>query len=568
MARTLTSIPTPVPLARTRPLPSLLPGDLAKRAVDIGGAFIGLALLLPIFAVVALLIRRHSSGPIFYRATRIGKDGKKFAMLKFRTMEQWHDPRQLAKVTAEDDPRVTPFGRRLRNSKINELPQLWNVLKGEMSFVGPRPEDPDIAAKWPEAVRREILSVKPGITSPASVLYRNEEGLLSHQNLMQTYLKSVLPSKLRLDQLYVRRHSFWLDLDVLLWTALIVLPGIHTALPEEEGLFLGPLTRLGRRYVSWFAIDAFITFLAMGVTGVVWRWFVVLNVGWGQALLIAGGFALLFSLVGWLLGMNRIAWSHALSSDVWLILLSASVAGAAAVVFNQILWTQPMLPPGMVVSASASALVGFVGVRYRTRLLSGAVSRWLAVSSGQAAMRERVLIIGGGSTGQFVAWLLGNGPNASAFQVVGFIDDDLYKQGMRFRGLNVLGRRTDICRLVEKYDVGILIFAIHNISAQDRHALLDFCGGTQARLVMVPDIAASLADAVADKAAAKDDGSNGHRAKPTIEAPLTAAQGISPAQAQMWLSDLEQMVQAGDLAGAGDRIRTIREGLLTHDPHA
>jgi lipopolysaccharide/colanic/teichoic acid biosynthesis glycosyltransferase len=117
---------------------------------------------------------------------------------------------------------------------MNELPQLWNVLVGDMSLVGPRPEDPEIAKGWDPDVRAEVLSVRPGVTSPASVLYRNEETLLQTDQVMSTYLDSILPSKLRLDQLYVRHHSFWLDLDILLWTFLVLLPRLGGYTPPKR----------------------------------------------------------------------------------------------------------------------------------------------------------------------------------------------------------------------------------------------------------------------------------------------------------------------------------------------
>ena len=120
--------------------------------------------------------------------------------------------------------RITPLGQWLRETKINELPQLWNVLVGEMSIVGPRPEDPEIAESWPWDARREILSVRPGITSPTSVLYRDEEKMLKGDDVLDDYLQIVMPDKLRLDQLYVRNHRFLSDLDIIFWTLLVLLP--------------------------------------------------------------------------------------------------------------------------------------------------------------------------------------------------------------------------------------------------------------------------------------------------------------------------------------------------------
>ena len=197
-----------------------------KRGFDVLASALGLLVLSPFFLTIAFMIKRESPGPILYRGPRAGKNGRSFGILKFRTMYERPESYHGARITARDDNRITPLGRWLRATKINELPQLWNVLTGEMSLVGPRPEDPQIAATWPANVRQEILSVLPGITSPASVLYHDEEGLLSASDVMGTYLRNILPDKLRLDRLYVRSHSFLADLDPLFWTLAILIPNM------------------------------------------------------------------------------------------------------------------------------------------------------------------------------------------------------------------------------------------------------------------------------------------------------------------------------------------------------
>ncbi len=149
--------------------------NFLRRAVDILASALGLVFLSPFFALIAILIRLDSPGPVFYRGPRLGKGGKTFGMLKFRSMYERLESYEGPRVTSQDDQRVTPLGQFLRNAKINELPQLWNVLKGDMSLVGPRPEDPKLAEEWPEDVRDELLSVRPGVTSPASVVYHDEE---------------------------------------------------------------------------------------------------------------------------------------------------------------------------------------------------------------------------------------------------------------------------------------------------------------------------------------------------------------------------------------------------------
>ena len=175
---------------------------LVKRLFDMVFSLIGLIILSPFFLYIVHLIRRDTHGPAFYWGKRAGLGGNPFRMLKFRTMYECEESYSGPRVTCKHDDRITPIGHWLRDSKINELPQLWNVLIGKMSFVGPRPEDPEIVKTWPDQIRKEILSVKPGITSPASILYHDEETLLSASNVMGDYMRNILPDKLRLDRLY------------------------------------------------------------------------------------------------------------------------------------------------------------------------------------------------------------------------------------------------------------------------------------------------------------------------------------------------------------------------------
>ena len=193
----------------------------AKRLFDIVFALLGLVLTLPLFAVIALLIKRDSEGPVFYRAPRVGKDGKPFKMLKFRTMVANAD-KIGGPSTANDDPRITRVGRFLRRYKLDELPQLINVLKGEMSFVGPRPEVQQYVDMYTEE-EKAILTVKPGITDWAS-LWNSDEGavLAGSPDPEKAYLELIRPTKIKLQLEYVRRRSFLTDLGILLRTVMAV----------------------------------------------------------------------------------------------------------------------------------------------------------------------------------------------------------------------------------------------------------------------------------------------------------------------------------------------------------
>jgi lipopolysaccharide/colanic/teichoic acid biosynthesis glycosyltransferase len=186
------------------------------RALDLVASGLGLVLLAPFFVIIGLLVKLTSLGPVFYRAQRVGKDERLFRLYKFRSMYLDAD-RQGSAITVLDDPRVTPLGRFLRRTKLDELPQLINVFRGEMSLVGPRPEATCYVALYtPE--QRQLLRARPGITSPASLLYRREEALLCGDNWETIYRGRILPAKLALDLDYVRQRTVWTDLVIILKT--------------------------------------------------------------------------------------------------------------------------------------------------------------------------------------------------------------------------------------------------------------------------------------------------------------------------------------------------------------
>lgn len=184
-----------------------------KRTFDFVIALGGLVALAPAFAVVAALIKCDSRGPVFYGGDRIGRHGRPFKIMKFRSMAVGAD-RRGPPITHRDDPRITRVGAFLRRTKLDELPQLWNVLKGEMSLVGPRPETPSYVALYtPE--QRQVLAVRPGMTGLPQLSYRDEEKHLSPDSWEQDYVNILMPQKLALDLEYVRRRSFALDVQIL-----------------------------------------------------------------------------------------------------------------------------------------------------------------------------------------------------------------------------------------------------------------------------------------------------------------------------------------------------------------
>lgn len=196
---------------------------MAKRALDLVISTLLLILLSPLMLALGLWVRLDSAGPALYRGKRVGKDGRPFLMYKFRTMVEEAE-RQGPAVTYRDDPRVTRAGRFLRRTKLDELPQFLNVVKGEMSLVGPRPEDPSYVALY-DREQRQVLTVRPGITGPTQLEYRNEASMLQGSSVENEYVTRIMPQKLKLDLEYVRNRSLALDLKILGRTATTILLG-------------------------------------------------------------------------------------------------------------------------------------------------------------------------------------------------------------------------------------------------------------------------------------------------------------------------------------------------------
>lgn len=182
-------------------------------------SFFGLVCLSPVFLIVAILIKkRMPGGPVIFKQQRVGQYGRLFTVFKFRSMNVAGEGR--TSIASEEEDRITPLGKTLRRYKLDELPELWNVLKGDMSFVGPRPDVPGYADKL-KGKDRDILKLKPGITGPASLKYRQEEDLLNSVANPQEYNDKVIyPDKVRLNLYYLEHYSFFKDIEMIVCTVL------------------------------------------------------------------------------------------------------------------------------------------------------------------------------------------------------------------------------------------------------------------------------------------------------------------------------------------------------------
>ncbi len=216
---------------------------MLKRCFDLVAALAFLLLLSPLLLLAAVLVRVSSRGPIIFRQQRMGRHFRPFLIYKFRTMVE-HAPGSGPPITVGDDLRITPVGRWLRRTKIDEFPQLLNVLKGDMSLVGPRPELPQFVAMFHDDYEI-ILQVRPGVTDLASLRYRDEAAILARaEDPGEEYVRRVLPEKIRLARQYVRRESFLFDLFIVVMTVWLLIwdrmpwagRGSRTGKGEKGGL--------------------------------------------------------------------------------------------------------------------------------------------------------------------------------------------------------------------------------------------------------------------------------------------------------------------------------------------
>ena len=198
------------------------------RALDVLLSGAALLLLLPFLSIIALLLRFSGEGEVLYRQERVGKGGVLFGLIKFATMVK-NSPNIGARLlTLQNDPRVLPLGRLLRRTKLNEVPQLYNVLRGDMSLIGPRPQAPRHFAVFPEHVKAELIKVRPGLSGIGSIVFRDEETLLSEpgRDAERYYAEVIAPHKGELELWFIRRQGLWLYLALIgltLWA--IVWPG-------------------------------------------------------------------------------------------------------------------------------------------------------------------------------------------------------------------------------------------------------------------------------------------------------------------------------------------------------
>ncbi len=434
------------------------------RLFDIIVALIGCVLLLIMLPVIALLIKLDSPGPIFYRGERVGKDGKVFKMYKFRTMYETDKPIGTV-VCPQGDPRVTDFGRFLRRLKLNEFPQFINILRGEMTLVGPRPEVPRLAAAYPPEAQR-IFSVKPGLVGPNQILGRNEEELYPEGvNPEKYYLQEILPRKLPLDLKYIEDKSFLKSIKYLFWGLWVTVSGTLSRQHLTDNLsqlFMLVADIVGCLFSFTLAhLIRFEGFMPDETSRAFW---------WILPLTVLTRIPLLFYL-----GCYHTLIRHLRIRDLRIvfqgvsmgsgILISLSYLGGLTYIGTYA--RSVFVVDWLCLSVLLVGYRGFLKARYQKLY-------YRKIADAAHEEPRRTLIWGAGEEGLWCLNFLKSSQNP-CYQVLGFIDEDPKLRHRRIDGLKVLGDHHHLEILTQLYNIQEIFIAERNLSSSQMYRLQTFC---------------------------------------------------------------------------------------------
>ena len=456
---------------------------MLKRAVDLVIAIVGLAVLLPFLLVVALLIKIDSTGPVFFRQARVGLNGRTFHIFKFRSMVI--DAYKMgSRLTTKRDPRVTRVGQILRWFKIDELPQLINVMIGEMSLIGPRPEDPHFVRYYTDAQRR-VLSVRPGMVGPSQILGRDElesypEGL---KDTEAYYIEYILQEKLGRDLAYVERATFWGDMSLLargIWATV-------------RGAVKTKFLWRRRHRVGLFGIDCLLIILSCYLAFMIRHDFdwpldprflllplLITLVARSMALMYYGAYQGVFAYFGLV--------------DLTAIFKAVTLSGVISAGLTFFVGLQTF-PRSVFIIDWAIILFMLSGVRYGLRALVR--QRWR--QRGQR--RHKALVVGAGVGGEQIARTLLEDP-LCPYRPVGFIDELPERWGSLIHGVRVLGGATELPLAVSANRIQAVFVCMSDLSDTAAREVVDVCERAGVEYRIVPALSDLLsADAFANERA-------------------------------------------------------------------
>lgn len=432
---------------------------MVTRIFDIFVSLIGCLFLLFMLPWVALLIKIDSRGPILYRCNRVGRDGKIFKMFKFRTM--YETPVNLGpSVSPRGDPRVTSVGRVLRRLKLNEFPQFINVLKGDMSLIGPRPEAPDLAAAYPEDAQ-EIFTVKPGLAGPSQILGRNEEELYPQGvDPVKYYIEEILPRKLPLDLAYIKDKSIFKNLRYLFLSVKVTVTGAISRrhlIDNRSQIYLiiadSVLCMFSFSLAHYLRFESLVDSMAQQYLYGLLLWVVLIRLP-------------IFIYFGFYHTLIRYISFH----DIKIVI--KGVAASSLVLFTFSFFLSIVIygySRGVFIIDWFCLTTFLVGYRVLLKKL------YLSYRAGTlSADKKRVLIWGAGDAGELCLRYLRKEKQTN-YEVVGFIDDEPLKQNRRLNGVRILGDRHHLGLLKQLYKIQEVFLAMHNVSEMGLQRAMEIC---------------------------------------------------------------------------------------------
>lgn len=423
---------------------------MTKRVVDTLGAFFGLVVCMPLFVLIAFLIKVNSRGPVLFRQVRVGRGFRPFCLYKFRTMEQDASAKG-GELTIGEDPRVTNIGRFLRRLKLDELPQLFNVLIGDMSLVGPRPEVAYYVEKFKEDYH-DVLTVRPGLTDLASLKYIDEQDVLGKvEKPEDEYTNTILPEKIRLAKLYIEHASLAFDLAVIAQTLLQLL-GLRSVILKvtdrdnhDEVAFLegSVVFQFITKYRRPIIITLDLALIVLAYYLAFWLRFDGHIPPDATQLLLKTlpGLVVIRGIAFMIFRLNEGLWRYI---SIWdLKKIMGGVLAGTIVFYGLVKWGFGITGyPRSILIIDSILLVGFLcGIRLAVRIFR---ERKILRKT------KRVLIIGAGDAGENIVREM-QSHSTSSYTPVGFVDDDVSKVSKRIHGVKVLGTRQDLSRILHTH---------------------------------------------------------------------------------------------------------------------
>ncbi len=429
---------------------------MLKRTLDILLALLAIILASPAMILTAILVRIDSPGPIIFRQRRIGRNGKEFTIYKFRTMVEGADSLGPS-ITAQKDPRITQIGQILRNLKIDELPQFFNVLKGDMSFVGPRPEVPEMAARY-SLEQKKALAVRPGILGPSQISRLDESSKMpASEAIEQFYAEKILPEKLKTDLEYIEDPDPWKDLKILFRGSKALLFNFIKLryILESRRRFFFLLFDLGI-IVSCFWIAYGLRF---------------------EGKIPSEEIPLLLTLLPFVVvikascfiyfGLYQSLWQYLGIQELIAIIKAVTVSGLLLPVVSFLLEVK-FLPRSILIIDWMLLITALGGSRVIFKLTAERLRK------PRLGQRKNVLIVGAGDTGELLVREFIKRPNLGC-RPVGFLDRDPQKLGLRIHGIKVMGKIAQLPHLVKIKKIDEVIIALPESSGSEIKKIMGFC---------------------------------------------------------------------------------------------